>query len=324
MGLPEEARNLTGLDLLLELKGIHNHPDLHPILKQFRAILDSYDHQPVLIAETNAADFEELSGFYGDDYDEIQLPMNLQTLHLPWDAPAMRASITAYYEGLPALAMPNFVFGNHDQSRLANRFGVANVRSAIMLLLTVWGVPTLYYGDELGMVDGRIEAQQRQDPFAGDGENAGMGRDPERTPMQWDDSPNAGFTAADVAPWLPVNTTFTGNVAAQLGDERSTLAFTKRLLHLRAQSAALKAGSIQFVESAQRDLLMYLRQAGDERLLVIINFGEETAQLDLSTLGDHAVVLLTSAAAAPPAVVPAVVKEGIITLMPHESQVVRL
>lgn len=292
--LPEDALTATGLDLLLRLNQMHNQPELHDILRDFRTILDSYDGERILIAETNAGSFEELVGFYGENLDGIQLPMNLRTLNLEWDAKLVAESITEYFASLPHGATPNFVFGNHDQPRLVNRFGEANHRSANMLLLTLWGAPTMYYGDELGMSDGHILPEQRQDPFVGEAGNVGSGRDPERTPMQWDSSPNAGFTDEDVTPWLPINTTFQSNVAEQEANPQSTLNFCKQLLEIRHESDALRFGSIQFMDSPADDLLIYERKIDEEHLLVIINFEGNSHTLDLSALTDNAIVLLSS------------------------------
>jgi alpha-glucosidase len=317
--LPDHAISSTGLALLLHLTEIHNQPQLHEILKGFRRVLAGYEHDAVMIGETNAADFEELMSFYGRELDEIHLPMNLRTLNLPWDAQTMRHSIVEYYAALRAQAMPSFVFGNHDQSRLATRFGAENARSANVLLLTLWGVPTLYYGDELGMIDGQILPHERQDPFAGEGNNLGSGRDPERTPMQWDDSENAGFTDERAEPWLPVNTTFHSNVAEQENDPTSMLSFCKQLLELRRRSPALRRGSIRFMENVDDDLLIYERMAENERLLVAVNFGDARHTLDISSLADDGAILLSSKMATPTA--PDI---GNIVLRPHESLIMGL
>lgn len=292
--LPEEALTATGLELLLWLDEMHNQPELHDILRDFRTILDSYEGERVLIAETNAGSFEELNGFYGQNLDEIQLPMNLRTLNLEWDANVVAESIIEYFDSLPQGATPNFVFGNHDQPRLVNRFGEVNHRSANMLLLTLWGAPTMYYGDELGMADGHILPEQRQDPFIGEAGNVGSGRDPQRTPMQWNSTSNAGFTDADIVPWLPINTTFNSNVEEQAEDPKSTLNFCKQLLKIRHESDALRFGSIQFMDSAADNLLIYERKIDEEHLLIIINFEGEAHVLDLSAISDKATVLLST------------------------------
>ncbi len=285
---------LYGGDLLLQLVDVHNQPDLHPILRRFRAITDSYPGDRVLIAETGAANFDELMQFCGSQLDEVQLPMNLNTMLLPWDARMMRDSISDYYACLLPGAVPNFVFGNHDQSRFATRFGDQHHRAINALLMTLWGAPTLYYGDELGMPDGRILPHQQKDPFTVQYSDFGLGRDPERTPMQWDETPNAGFTPPNVEPWLPIRTTFASSVAAQSADPVSTLHFCKRLIQLRRQYRALNRGSIQFVDDHHPDLLIYLREFEDERILILVNFGALLHSVDASTFASRAELLLTS------------------------------
>ena len=316
--IPEESVGVTGADLLAHLTEIHNHPGLHPVLKGFRSVLNEYSGDRMMIGENYTATFEELIGFYGDQLDEIHLPMNLQTLLLPWDAHTMRASLEEYYAVLPAGAIPSLVFGNHDRSRLASRFGAENHRSAHTLLLTLWGVPTLYYGDELGMVDAAILPEQRQDPFVGEAENVGVGRDPERTPMQWDATESAGFCPSDVMPWLPVNTTFTSNVADQENDPASSLAYNQRLLALRHESAALTVGTLRFIDVDADNLLVYLRESDGERLAVVVNFGADTHTVNLDGLGDHAEVRLSSYMDNP------TVSENSITVRPHESIILRV
>ncbi len=113
-------------------------------------------------------------------------------------------SFSEYERLLPTGAWPNYVLGNHDQSRLATRIGPGQARVAAMLLLTLRGTPTLYYGDELGMQDVPIAPDQVRDPAEKNEPGKGRGRDPERSPMLWDGSANAGFTAPEATPWLPL------------------------------------------------------------------------------------------------------------------------
>src|SRR5574341_986768 len=114
---------------------------------------------------------------------------------------------------LPSYAWPNWVLGNHDKPRIATRIGAAQARVAAMLLLTLRGTPTMYYGDEIGMHDVSISPDQVRDPFEKNVPGLGLGRDPARTPMQWCDEDSAGFTNGK--PWLPVaDDSKASNVAA--------------------------------------------------------------------------------------------------------------
>ena len=111
------------------------------------------------------------------------LPFNFQLLLAPWDARHIEQLIEEYEARLPAQGWPNWVLGNHDNHRIASRVGLAQARIAAMLLLTLRGTPTLYYGDEIGMCDVNIPPDRVQDPFEKNVPGKGLGRDPERTPM---------------------------------------------------------------------------------------------------------------------------------------------
>ena len=150
-----------------------------------------------------------------------------------------------------------------------------------MLLLTLRGTPTLYYGDELGMEDVPIPPELEQDPARFDGPNGG--RDPERTPMRWDGSPGAGFTAG--TPWLPVGGDLERiNVAAQRDDPASSLHLYRALLALRRSEAALSIGAWSPL-TADGDLLAYERSHAGRRLVVALNLGHGPLAADLPAAG---------------------------------------
>ena len=110
--------------------------------------------------------------------------------------------IADYECALPTGAWPNWVLGNHDRPRVASRIGKEQARVAAMLLLTLRGTPTLYYGDEIGMQQVTISRKVVRDPFEKNVPGIGVGRDGCRTPMQWDANPHAGFSTSDT--WLPL------------------------------------------------------------------------------------------------------------------------
>ncbi len=172
--------------------------------------------------------------------------------------------------------MANWVIGNHDKKRIATRVGAAQARVAAMLLLTLRGTPTLYYGDELGMQDASIPPERARDNSTRS-EPGQVGRDPQRTPMQWDASRNAGFTPAE--PWLPLNENFKEVcVESEKRDARSMLALYRSLIALRRNTAALVTGAKRLVE-APGGVLAYERAEGRERLLVALNFGPDPRTL---------------------------------------------
>jgi alpha-glucosidase len=236
-----------------------------------------------------------LAEYYGKDLDELHIPFNFITMHQPWQAEAMRSAIRAYYAALPPAAMPNFVFGNHDSHRLATRYGPQNARSVGLLLLTLRGIPTMYNGDELGMQDIFVPPERLQDPVALRMPDTDEGRDPERAPMPWDGSPNAGFAPPGVQTWLPLPDNFRQiNIAAQQHDSASTLNFYKRLLRLRRELPALQYGDLAFVDGAPPGTLVYTRQAIGQRMLVVINFKDQEQTLDLSSQGSIGEVLVST------------------------------
>jgi alpha-glucosidase len=172
------------------------------------------------------------------------------------------------------------VLGNHDRPRIAARVGGAQARVAAMLLLTLRGTPTLYYGDELGIGDVAIPADQVQDPRELREPGLGFGRDPVRTPMPWDGSANAGFTTG--APWLPLNTDWPRrNVAVEVEDAGSLLVLHRELLALRRAHKALAIGDVRLIE-ADGDVLAYERIHEGERIVVVLNLGGETQPMPAS------------------------------------------
>jgi alpha-glucosidase len=228
--------------------------------------------------------------YYGVDGVGMHLPFNFHLIHTPWNARQIEALIGRYEAALPSYGWPNWVLGNHDQHRLASRVGSAQARVAAMLLLTLRGTPTLYYGDELGMHDVAIPPELVQDPWEKNVPGLGLGRDPERTPMPWDGSPNAGFTAG--TPWLPVASDYqTVNVQAQRHDPASMLTLYHRLSMLRRATPALAVGAYTAVE-AHGELLVYMRTHAGKRFLVVLNLGAQphTFASDQVQLQGHVVL----------------------------------
>ena len=272
--LPTDRRTYDSLTPLYTA----DRPEVQDIVAEMRAVLDEYDGDRVLIGEIYLP-IERLVAYYGSDTVRgAHLPFNFQLLQLPWDAARLGAAIDAYERVLPPTGWPNWVLGNHDNPRIATRVGEAQARVAAMLLLTLRGTPTMYYGDEIGMVDVAIPEELQQDPARHDG--PGRGRDPERTPMRWDGRPSGGFTSG--TPWLPMGPAVGSvNVEARQADPRSMLHLYRRLLELRRTEPALARGSWRLV-AAEGSLLAYERVAGETRLVIALNLGDNA--LTVSTL----------------------------------------
>jgi alpha-glucosidase len=255
-----------------------DRPEVHDIVRQMRRLLDEYPER-VLIGEIYLP-LERLMQYYGADLQGAHLPFNFQLLSAPWDAAHLTGLIAEYERMLPQGAWPNWVLGNHDRPRIATRVGPAQARVAAMLLLTLRGTPTIYYGDEIGMRNVAIPDDQVQDPFERRVPGLGLGRDPVRTPMQWSAEPHAGFTTG--RPWLPIASDYgIVNVAAQRQDPKSLLALYARLIALRRAEPALSAGSLEIFRAsgeACADVLTYLR--GDT-FLVALNLGSRSRLVPL-------------------------------------------
>jgi alpha-glucosidase len=236
---------------------------------------------------------ERIVAYYGTSGEGAHLPFNFQLIGLPWNARAIGAAVENYEALLPAFGWPNWVLGNHDKTRIATRVGVAQARVAAMLLLTLRGTPTMYYGDEIGMRDVPIAPDKVQDPFEKNIPGRGLGRDPERTPMQWDNSAQAGFSSG-TSPWLPIAEDFTTvNVAAEKHQPASLLTLYKRLIELRRAETALSVGAFARLP-ADDDLLAYVRRTDDRRILVVLNLGSKLQSFDLAPLACSCRLLLSS------------------------------
>jgi alpha-glucosidase len=291
-----------------------NLPGVHQIIKAMRSVLDQYTDR-MMVGEIYLPN-EQLVKYYGDrrsdgSYDECHLPFNFQLIHKPWNAQVVRSTVDAYEKALPVGGWPNWVMGNHDQHRLATRIGLAQARVASMLLLTLRGIATTYYGEEIGMEDVHIPPEFVQDPPAVNQPEIAciVGRDPERTPMQWDDSPNAGFTDEGVVPWLPVATDYKKrNVKNQGNDPTSMLTLYRRLTALRKDEPTLQVG-----EYTSLDL------ENNNTFVVVLNFAGQESILDLSAIAKQAVIEISTT----------LQRKGTVnlvklTLAPNEGVVMRL
>ncbi len=272
------------------------HPDVHEIFREIRVLLDSYstERPRFSVGEIHMPDWKRWASFYGANLDELHMPFNFHFLFAPWNPQALQKVIDSVETSLPEGAWPNFVLGNHDEHRVASRIGLESARIAMMLLLTLRGTPTIYYGDEIGMHDVEIPPELEQDPWGKNVAGIGLGRDPERTPMQWDASPNAGFSGADVTTWLPVAGDYTqNNVATELNDPRSMLSLTRRLLSLRRATSAFHSGAYQTLAHSHDDCLVFIREQDNDRWLVALNFSAAEQPLHLPLTGTGQIVVST-------------------------------
>jgi alpha-glucosidase len=278
-----------------------DQPEVHAIAGDMRAMADSYGAagrgERVLIGEIYLP-VDRLVHYYGRERAGVHLPFNFQLIDARWDAGSLAKLIVDYEAALPPGAWPNWVLGNHDRSRVAAKHGQAQGRVAAMLLLTLRGTPTLYYGDELGLTDVAIAAGDVQDPRGLREHELALGRDPVRTPMPWDGSENAGFTTG--RPWLPLNADWpTRNVARMTEEPHSILTLYRRLLAVRRAHPALTIGEFALL-GAEGDVLVYARRHHAERLIVALNLAKRPHRLRLPDWATTCRPLLSTVARAAP------------------------
>jgi alpha-glucosidase len=253
--------------------------EVHEIHRRWRKVLDSYPGDRMAVGEIGVRNLRRHVRYYGQD-DELQLSFNFHFLEQPWIAERFRAVVEEWERLLPGHAWPDYTLSNHDRSRATSRYGVERAAVAAMMLLTLRGTPFIYYGEEIGMTDVPIPRERVVDVD---------GRDPERTPMQWDASKSAGFSSAD--PWLPVGDFTRTNVVSQRDDPASLFSLYRRLNWLRKSSAALRRGSYRTLP-APRGVWAYAREADGERVLAALNFTGSAQVVAIGT-GSTPVLLST-------------------------------
>ena len=262
-----------------------DRPEVHEVIAEMRAVLDEFDER-VLIGEIYLP-LERLVTYYGKELKGAQLPFNFQLLETAWDARAIAKAIEDYERLLPAGGWPNWVLGNHDRPRIAARVGAEQARVAAMLLLTLRGTPTMYYGDEVGLARVEVPPEAAQDPW--EKNEPGLGRDSSRTPMQWDDGPLAGFTTA-ATPWLPLDREHRRqNVATLDRMPDSILNFYRALIALRQTHHALSRGAFRMLAVTDATIV-FERSRRDERFLVALNLSGDAQPLPASLAGAEIVL----------------------------------
>lgn len=277
-----------------------DRPEVHVLMKELRNLIDEYEDR-VLIGETDDI------AFYGNGDDELHLNFNfplMRTLRLTADH--VRNNQRARLAAMPKGAWPCNTLGNHDSARVYSMYGDGKndalmARLHLMLLLTLKGTPFLYNGEEIGMSDLLIEDPVRfRDPLSllyaelerkvmqSDQKTsvlvgAKMGRDRNRTPMQWSDTANAGFCPSRVEPWLPVNPNYRSgvNVTTQDGEPDSLLNFYRRMITFRKEYSALQTGDYQEIDGKNEEVLVYRRWDETDDLTVALNLSDTSQRVNL-------------------------------------------
>jgi alpha-glucosidase len=247
------------------------HPDIFALHRKIRAVVDEYDDR-FIIGEIHEADWDTWARYYGEDLTGLHMPFDFSLLWSPWDANEFRSRIQAQEAVIPEGGWGNHVLGNHDEPRFATRFGTDRVRPAAVVLLTLRGTPTMYYGEELGLIDCVVEPGKEQDPWGRT--HPDLNRDGCRSPMQWAVGPGMGFTGVDVEPWLPFADPTT-SVGTQIDDPSSPLSLYREILALRRSRRELAAGDLAMLDDNSDNVLSFRRSLDGRSTYVAINFTDE-------------------------------------------------
>ena len=308
-----DAEELPGTnaygDRLQKVDLYENLPEVHGVMRRLRATVDKYPGNRVLIGETYLNNVQELDKWYGGaKHDELHLPMDMQVgFTNKLDVPLLRERISDAETKING-NQPLFVFDNHDQPRSWDRYGDGVHNDAIAriiatLLLTPQSTALMYYGQEIGMpTTPPTRKEDVKDPIGITGWPREKGRDGERTPMQWNDSKNAGFTTAD-NPWLPVAADYPSvNVKVEENEPNSLLNWYKQLIAMRKTNPALRDGSMMMLDEANPSVLSYVRKgpSGSPSVLVSLNCTGQPQTVTLDPAkheisGDKVSTLLTNA-----------------------------
>jgi alpha-glucosidase len=251
-----------------------DQPQMEEVLAHLRTVVDGFANR-VLVAEMGLPP-SRVARYH----KAIDVPLNFGLITEPWTAERLERRIRAYLEALPERASANWVLGNHDVPRVATRLGDELAHAAAVILMTLPGTLTLYYGDELGLPDHPSpprpprDALGRLDPM--------RSRDPQRAPMPWDSSPGAGFSTG--VPWLPLYPDAgKRSVAAQQDDPRSMLALYRRLLALRHKRAGLATGELRALRG--EDGTLSYERPGSPRHAIIARLSDTPARVELPSTG---------------------------------------
>ena len=280
-------------------------PGMHELMKELRGVIDEYDGDRLLVAEDDNIDY------LGDGKDELHLVFNFPLMRTERITPSHirrnQKERLARLDALPSRGWPCNTLGNHDTSRIYTRYGdrqhdAALARLHAALVLTLRGTPFLYNGEEIGMTDliitdptklrdtmatwyyDRLVNELKVDPQEAALRAGEMSRDKNRTPMQWSNNPNAGFSPPKVETWLPVNPNYRDgiNVRDQQHNPSSLLNYYKHLLQVRKETPALIGGEYIPLNNNAKEYFAFLRRSEEQMILVILNFSDRKLDLNFS------------------------------------------
>lgn len=266
-----------------------NRPEVHTVLKEFRSLLESYPGS-ILVGEIDCeapGEPEKSAAYLGTGEDELHLAFDFSSMWLTWKAKAFNRVMKNWYRAIPEKGWPCWVLSNHDRKRAISRFHNNNKRAklAALFLLTQRGTPVMYYGEELGMKEGKLPRAAIQDPPGKKYWPFYSGRDGCRLPMRWtsDSKEHFGFSHAD--PWLPVSAspnTPEDCVEAELQNSESLLLWYQQVLAYRKEHKACQYGTILLPVIPHKKVVWYVRMYAGEVVVILLNFSKRRQTVDLS------------------------------------------
>jgi alpha-glucosidase len=298
-----------------------NRPKSIRITRQLRKILDEYDDRMCVgeIYTLPPGNPSTAAGYLSSGDDAIHLAFDFSLMFQPWNARRIYTCLKNWYKQIPKNGWACNVLSNHDLFRSNSRFGrnkhsLEKSRIMAVLLLTIKGTPFIYYGEEIGMTNGKLNKNQIADPLGKRFWPFFKGRDRARTPMQWNSGHNAGFSKG--TPWLPLNKDYSElNVEAESKDPASVLNLYKKLISFRNNSIALQSGDWIPVIEGEKGILVYIRIKRGDQILVLLNFRSRSVKIFLPVSIPGNVLVSTHRTEG------ASLKSGEIYLFPFEATV---
>ena len=295
-----------------------NGPHVHEYLQEMRQkALNNAD--TITVGECSGVTLEEAKKYARSDEKELNMVFQFEHMDVDSDEKAgkwttrkmdlrdLKKILTRWQKGLQDIAWNSLYWENHDQPRSVSRFGndsdeyreiSANLLATCIHMMQ--GTPYVYQGEELGMTNCPFNTLENfrdlesinafhelteQGKMTEEEMMAAIGykgRDNARTPMQWDDSANAGFSGADATPWIMVNPNYTKiNAKDQVSREDSVFKYYQKLIKLRHESDLIVYGTYDLILDDDKDIYAYIRTLGDEKLIVYCNFSENTREVEL-------------------------------------------
>jgi alpha-glucosidase len=301
-----------------------NRPKSQKITHLLRNLLDEYEDRMCVgeIYTMPPGDPATAADYLGSGNNSIHLAFDFSLMFQPWKARKFYLCLKKWYEQIPKNGWACNVLSNHDLFRSNSRFGkrkyfVEKSRIMAVLLLTVKGTPFIYYGEEIGMTNGKLKKSQIADRLGKRFWPFFKGRDRARTPMQWNSGLNAGFSS--FTPWLPVNQDYSKfNVESESKDPDSILTLYKKLISFRNNSETLQSGDWIPVITGKRGILAFHRILRKDKIFVLLNFRKRPVKIFLP-LPEKGIVLISTHRPEH-----TLIKPGIDMVFPFEASVFRI